>query len=161
MIRPTFFTALTLALAPIAPSVSAEAHLAPSGDAAAGERAFRQCQACHGVQAPDGELLAGSGAGVGPNLYGVVGAEAAHVEGYRYSDLMQAAGEAGMVYDEATFVAYVMDPTGHLREVTGENGRSKMSYKVRSEEDAHDLYAFLAQYGDAEAAAEDGEASDS
>ena len=127
----------------------ADAHLAATGDAAAGEKAFRQCQSCHVVQGPDGEILAGNAAQTGPNLYGVVGRTAGSVEGFRYSDLMLAAGEAGMIYDEANFVPYVMDPTAHLQEVSGDtSGRSKMSYKVRKEEDAVNLYAYLAQFSD-------------
>ena len=142
MIRILSAAALTLVAAP----AFADGHA--SGDAAAGESAFRQCQSCHVVEDPSGEVLAGRAAKTGPNLYGVAGRTAGTVEGFRYSDIMVTAGEGGMVYDEATFVAYVQDPTGHLREVTGENGRSKMSYKVRSEDDAVNLYAFLAQYGD-------------
>lgn len=125
----------------------ADGHLAASGDAAEGEKAFRQCQSCHVVENGDGEVLAGRAAKTGPNLYRVVGRTAGVVEGFRYSDLIIAAGEAGLVYDEANFVPYVMDPTAHLREVSGEGGRGKMSFKVRDEEDAVNLYAFLAQFG--------------
>lgn len=125
----------------------ADGHLAASGDAAEGEKAFRQCQSCHVVENGDGEVLAGRAAKTGPNLYRVVGRTAGVLEDFRYSDLIIAAGEAGMIYDEANFVPYVMDPTAHLREVSGEGGRSKMSFKVRDEEDAVNLYAFLAQFG--------------
>lgn len=125
----------------------ADGHLAASGDAAEGEKAFRQCQSCHVVENGDGEVLAGRAAKTGPNLYRVVGRTAGVLEDFRYSDLIIAAGEAGMVYDEANFVPYVMDPTAHLREVSGEGGRGKMSFKVRDEEDAVNLYAFLAQFG--------------
>ena len=137
------------ATALLAGPVFADAHLAATGDAAAGEKAFRQCQSCHVVKSPEGEVLAGNAAQTGPNLYGVVGRTAGSVEDYRYSDLMLAAGEAGMIYDEANFVPYVMDPTAHLQEVTGEtSGRSKMAYQVRKEEDAVNLYAYLAQFSD-------------
>jgi cytochrome c len=125
----------------------ADGHLAASGDAAEGEKAFRQCQSCHVVENGDGEVLAGRAAKTGPNLYRVVGRTAGVLEDFRYSDLIIAAGEAGLVYDEANFVPYVMDPTAHLREVSGEGGRGKMSFKVRDEEDAVNLYAFLAQFG--------------
>lgn len=145
------FRTLTVAAAAlIAGPAFADGHLAATGDAAEGEKAFRQCQSCHVVQDGDGEVLAGRAAKTGPNLYGVVGRTAGMVEDFRYSDIMVEAGEGGMIYDEATFVAYVMDPTAHLREVTGTNGRSKMSFKVRKEEDAVNLYAFLAQFGDEE-----------
>lgn len=119
----------------------------PTGDAAAGEKAFRQCQSCHVVQSPDGEVLAGRASKTGPNLWGVAGRAVGSEEEYDYSSLLEAAGEAGVVFDEATFMAYVQDPSGHLTEVTGESGRSKMSFRVRKEEDAVNLYAYLAQFG--------------
>lgn len=116
-----------------------------SGDPAAGESAFRQCQSCHVVQNAAGDVLAGRAAKTGPNLFGIAGATAGQVEGFNYSDGLVAAGEAGMVYDEATFVAYVSDPTGKIREATGDDSaRGKMSFRVRKEEDAINLYAFIA-----------------
>ena len=136
-----------MAAAAFALPVLADGHavdLTATGDAAAGEKAFRQCVSCHVVVNDAGETLAGKRAKAGPNLYGVVGATAGSVEGYKYSKLMVAAGEGGTVYDEANFVAYVQDPTGFLREVTGQGGRGKMSYKVRKEADALNLYAYLA-----------------
>lgn len=135
-----------LAAAVVAGPVFADGHLAASGDAAAGERAFRQCQSCHVVQNSAGEVLAGRAAKTGPNLFGVVGRTAGMVDGFNYSDLAVAAGEAGMIFDEANFVAYVQDPTAKLRDASGEGGRSKMSFKVRKEEDALNLYAFLSQF---------------
>ncbi|MEO0860361.1 MAG: cytochrome C [Pseudomonadota bacterium] len=143
-------TLIPLALTLLAAPAFADGHLAASGDAEAGESAFRQCQSCHVVEDASGEVLAGRAAKTGPNLYGVVGRTAGVVDGFSYSDIMVTAGEGGMIYDEATFVAYVQDPTGHLREVTGDNGRGKMSYKVRKEEDAVNLYAFLAQFAESE-----------
>jgi cytochrome c len=145
MIRKLTILAAVLAAGP----AFADGHsvdLTATGDADAGESAFRQCQSCHVVENGDGEVLAGRAAKTGPNLYGVVGRAAGVVEDFRYSDIIVLAGEQGMVYDEANFVAYVQDPTGHLREVTGDDGRGKMTYKVRKEEDAIDLYAFLAQF---------------
>ena len=145
MIRTITLAAVAATGFAAAPAL-ADGHAA-TGDAAAGEGAFRQCQSCHVVESPDGEVLAGRAAKTGPNLYGVAGRTAGAVEGFRYSDLMMSAGEQGVMWDEANFVPYVQDPTGHLREVTGENGRGKMAYKVRKEEDAVNLYAFLAQFG--------------
>ncbi|MEM8849817.1 MAG: cytochrome C [Pseudomonadota bacterium] len=141
---------LTIATALLAAPAFAD-DLAASGDAEAGESAFRQCQSCHVVENPDGEVLAGRAAKTGPNLYGIVGAAYGQVEGFRYSDIMLLAGEQGHIHDEADFVAYLMDPTGHLQEITGDGGRGKMSYRVRKEEDAVNLYAFLAQFGAEEA----------
>ena len=129
---------------------------APVGDAAAGEEHFsRQCVACHVVQDAAGEVLAGRNARVGPNLYGVIGRVAGGLEDFDYSELMETYGATGAVWEEANFVAYVQDPTGFLREATGEtSGRSKMAYQVRDEQEAHDLYAYLATFSPEGGAAE-------
>ena len=135
------------------------------GDAAAGEEHFnRQCIACHVVQDDAGEVLAGRNAKVGPNLYGVIGRVPGAAPDFDYSDLMVAYGETGAVWAEDNFVPYVQDPTGFLREATGQDsGRGKMAYQVRDEQEAHDLYAFLATFSQAapaegEAAPAEGEA---
>ena len=115
-----------------------------SGDVAAGEKAFRQCVSCHVVVNDAGETLAGKKAKTGPNLYGIVGRTAGSVDGFKYSEIIMLAGEQGITYDEAHFAGYVQDPTGWLREATGDKGRGKMTYKVRKEADAINLYAYLA-----------------
>jgi cytochrome c len=126
-----------------APMAMADAHGA-SGDAAAGEAAFRQCVACHVVVNDAGETLAGRNARTGPNLYGIAGKPWAHVEDFRWSPGMQALNEAGVLVTEETFVAYVQDPTAYIREATGDDrARGAMSFRVRSEEDAINLYAYL------------------
>lgn len=119
-----------------------------TGDATAGEKAFKACQSCHVVVNAEGETLAGNKSKTGPNLYGVVGSVAGTVEGFRYSKVISQAGELGLRWDEANFVAYVQDPNAHLGafvEAAGEtpSGRSKMTYKLRKEQDGIDLYAFL------------------
>ena len=148
MFRPLALVAATTLAAP----AFADGHA--SGDAAAGEKAFRQCISCHVVVNDEGETLAGRKAKTGPNLYGVAGRALGAIEDFKYSDIIMLAGEQGVVYDEANFVAYVQDPTGWLREVTGDNGRGKMSYKVRKEEDAVNLFAYLASLAPAPEAAE-------
>ncbi|MBY6201613.1 c-type cytochrome [Maritalea mobilis] len=127
-----------------APMAFAEAHGA-SGDPEAGEAAFRQCVACHVVVNDEGETLAGRNARVGPNLYGVAGETFGSVEDFRWSPGLEALNEAGITITEETFTAYVMDPTGYIREATGNNSlRGAMTFRVRSEEDALNLYAYLA-----------------
>lgn len=145
MIRKTSLAAI--AMAALSTPALADGHVAATGDASAGEGEFRQCQSCHVVQTPDGETLAGRRAQTGPNLYGVAGRTAGMIEDFRYSDIMLLAGEQGVAWDEENFVAYLLDPTGHLQEVTGDGGRGKMSYRVRDEADAVNLYAYLAQFG--------------
>ena len=136
----TLLAALTLA----APAL-AESH---GGDAEAGAEAFNQCQTCHVVADEDGNILAGKRAKTGPNLYGIVGRQAGTVEGFRYGKSLVEAGEAGLVWDEEQLVAYLQDPKEYLRTYLDDNrARSKMSFKVREEEDAANLAAFLASFG--------------
>ena len=115
-----------------------------TGDAEAGEKAFRQCKACHSIiDADGGEVM--KGGKVGPNLFGVPGRTAGTFDGFKYKKSIVAAGEGGLVWDEANFVAYVQDPTAFLKETTGDNSaRSGMSFKVRKVEDAVNLWAYIA-----------------
>lgn len=143
---------LTIAatLAVLSGPAFAESHaMAPTGDAEAGAEQFnRQCVACHVVQDPEGEVLAGRNAKTGPNLYGIAGRTPGSIEDFRYSDSIVAYGETGAVWQEENFVAYVQDPTGFLREVLDDRrARGKMAYQVRAEEDAANLYAYLATFG--------------
>ncbi|WOI56173.1 cytochrome C [Palleronia sp. LCG004] len=119
-----------------------------SGDPAAGEGAFNQCATCHVVTNDEGETLAGRNGRQGPNLYGVIGRQAGSVEGFRYGNSMVEAGEQGLVWDEENFVAYVQDPSGFLKEYLDDpRARGNMTYRVRDEEDAVNLAAFLADIG--------------
>jgi len=119
-----------------------------SGDAAAGEKAFRQCITCHVVVNNDGETLAGRNAKVGPNLFEVPGRHAGAIEDFKYSKSMSEAGEKGLVWTEDQFVKYVQDPTGYLRDYLGDSGaRGAMTHKVRKEDEAVDIYAYLASLG--------------
>lgn len=137
-------TKLFAALAATALTALPIAATAQSGDVAAGEKAFRGCQACHVVVNDEGETLAGRNGKIGPNLYGVAGRQAGTVEGFKYSDALVTAGDDGLVWDEANFVEYVQDPTAFLRaHLDDKSVRSPMTYKVRKEEDAVDLYAYL------------------
>lgn len=117
------------------------------GDAAAGEAAFRQCVACHVVTSPSGETLAGRAGRSGPNLYGITDQVAGSVDGFRYSSGLAALNGAGVVWTEDNFAAYVQDPAGFVREATGDGAaRSSMSFRVRNDTDARNLFAFLAQF---------------
>ena len=144
-------TAALFLLGLAASPVLAEGHsAAPTGDATAGEMQFaRQCVSCHVVVNAEGETLAGRNARTGPNLFGIIGHPVAGVEGYRYGDDILAVGASGQIWDEEGFVAYVMDPTGWLREATGDRrARGKMAYQVRDAQQAADLYAYLHGLGD-------------
>ncbi len=119
------------------------------GDPAAGADKFkRQCTVCHVVVDPDGTVISGRKARTGPNLYGVVGATMGSQEDFRYGKSMEEAGEEGYTFTEENFTAYVQDPTGFLSELLDDKrARSKMAFRVKTPEDAADIYAFLAQHG--------------
>ena len=98
---------------------------AQSGDAAAGERAFRQCAACHAVE--PGRNRAG------PHLHGVIGRQAGTVERFRYSRAMR---QADIVWDDVALTAFLTDPRGYLP------GTSK-TFRLRRAEQMPDLLAYL------------------
>lgn len=118
------------------------------GDAVAGEEQFnRQCVACHVIANSAGEVLAGRNARTGPNLFGLAGRVAGSVEDYRYSDALIELGGTGATWTEEAFVGFVQGPTDWLRDtLDNRRVRSKMSYQVRQEDQAYDLYAYLATF---------------
>lgn len=127
-----------LTLLPFLAVLAAPAHAA---DPAAGERIWRQCQACHMIVAPDGTEIARGGR-TGPNLYGVTGRAAGTVEGFRYSPDLAAAAEAGLEWDLDNFTAYVANPTSFLREYLDKpSARGAMAFQLRN--GAEDMYAYL------------------
>ncbi|WP_439122040.1 c-type cytochrome [Marivita sp.] len=110
-------------------------------DAEAGEKEFNKCKSCHMIVADDGTEIV-KGGRTGPNLYNIIGRQAGTYEDFRYGDSLVAAGEAGLVWDEETFVAYVQDPKGFLAEyLDDKSARSKMSYRLRK--GMEDVYAYL------------------
>jgi cytochrome c len=76
---------------------------AVAGDAAAGQRVFAQCRACHTVDN-------GGRNGVGPNLWGVFGAPAAKKEGARYSANMQELAAGGLTWTAENLSKYLENP---------------------------------------------------
>lgn len=139
-------------LALIAVLAMASAPAFAAGDAAKGEAGFKQCQTCHAVIDDTGAVLAGKGK-IGPNLYGVFGRVAGSYEGFKYGDSIVAAGAAGLVWDEATFVEYAQDPGKFLQTyLDDKKAKSKMAFKVKDEAAAADLYAYLSQFSPAPAA---------
>jgi len=78
------------------------------GDRQRGAQQFRQCVACHSMV--PGEHL------TGPSLAGVVGREAASVEGFdRYSGALR---ESGILWTEEALDKWLQDPTGLIPETS-------------------------------------------
>ncbi len=128
---------------------------APTGDAAAGEKVFNKCQTCHVIANEAGEVLAGKGSKTGPNLYGLPGRVAGTYPDFKYGESIVAVGAAGFAWNEDDFVAYVADPVKFLKDKTGDSkAKSKMSFKLPKEEEARDVWAFIASLSPAPEAAE-------
>ena len=71
------------------------------GDAAAGEKSFAKCKACHSINA-------GGANGIGPNLAGVAGEGVAQGRGgFAFSDVLK--GKVG-TWDDATLDAWLKNP---------------------------------------------------
>ena len=118
-----------------APSEEAveEAHeeVALAGDPEAGERVFRQCQACHQV----GE---GAENRVGPQLTGIVGRPIASVEEFTYSDSLAALGQEGREWTPEELSGFLANPREYVP------GTAMAYAGVRSEDDLQNLIAYLA-----------------
>jgi cytochrome c len=115
-----------------------------SGDAEAGEKVFNKCKSCHMIVSADGEEIV-KGGRTGPNLWGVVGRSAGSYEDFRYGDDIVKAGEEGLDWNEEEFVAYVQDPREYLKTFLDDSkAKSKMSFKLRDEEEAANVWAYLA-----------------
>ncbi|AWK88676.1 c-type cytochrome [Azospirillum thermophilum] len=105
--------------------------MAPGGakaqDAAAGEKVFNQCKACHTIES-------GGPNRVGPNLHGVASRKAGSVEGFKYSDAM---ANSGITWSEETLDKYLADPKSTIP-------GNKMAFAgVKNEQARKDLIAFL------------------
>lgn len=116
-----------------------------SGDAAAGEKGFNKCKSCHMIADADGNTIVRGGK-TGPNLFGLPGRTAGMDESFkRYKKDLVAAGEAGLVWDEAEFVAYVADPKSYLRERLGDDkANSGMTFRLKDAKAAADIWAYIA-----------------
>ena len=103
---------------------------AQAQDAAAGEKVFAQCRACHQV----GEKAKYA---VGPVLNGLFGRAAGSVEGYTYSPANK---NSGLTWDEATFRDYIKNPRAKIP-------GTKMVYAgLKDEQRINDLVAYLKQF---------------
>lgn len=119
--RIALLTFITMAFSPT---------MVQAQDVAAGEKVFAQCRACHQV----GPAAKNA---VGPVLNGLFGRKAGMVEGYNYSPANK---NSGIIWDEATFSAYIKDPKA---KVPG----TKMVYAgLKDEQRIKDLTAYLKQF---------------
>ena len=116
---------LALALLALTPAVASSARA--EGDPANGEKLFRQCKACHSLEAGK--------KGVGPSLNGLIGRPSGSMEGFAYSPAMKG---ANVTWTEENLAKYIADPKGFV-------AGNKMAFAgVKKEEDLKNLLAYLA-----------------
>ncbi|WP_164659609.1 cytochrome c family protein [Tropicibacter sp. Alg240-R139] len=96
------------------------------GDAKAGKKVFNKCKACHTVKEGKNK--------VGPTLFRIVGARAAQVDGFKYSDALL---DAELTWNVETLKAFLTKP----KELVPGN---KMSFAgLKKEQQIDDLIAYL------------------
>ena len=116
-------------------TVSAPYSAFAAGDAEAGKKVFRRCQACHYV---DKELNK-----TGPHLVNIFGRRAGELESFKkYSKAMIAAGEEGLVWDEETLTEFIKKPKTYIK-------GTKMAFAgLKKDEQIADVIAYMAGYSE-------------
>ncbi len=104
------------------------------GDPEKGKKVFRKCTACHTADE-------GGRNRVGPNLFGIVGRQAASVPKFRYSKSVRKAADSIGTWDDAKLDEYLNDPTKFVRKFGGK--RSKMTFKLKRRAQRADVIAYL------------------
>ena len=123
-------TNLPVVAADAGPPKSIEPLLAAANPAAGEADTKKLCVACHSFND-------GGKAGVGPNLYGVVGLPHGHMEGYSYSAAMQKMHDKPWTFDELN--AWLTKPMKYMP-------GTKMGFAgLASAKDRADIIAYLDQ----------------
>lgn len=103
------------------------------GDAAAGEKVFKKCMACHAV----GEDAKNK---VGPILNGVMGAKIAHIDEFKYSKALMEKHEAGETWTDENMAAWLASPKEFAK-------GTKMAFAgLKKEQEIADVIAYLKTY---------------
>jgi cytochrome c len=111
-------------------AVLALTEMACAQDATKGEMVFHQCAACHSI-GPDAQNK------VGPELNGLDGRHSGTVANFDYSDANKS---SGIVWAEATFKTYIVDPKATIP-------GTKMPFRgVKDPAQVDDLWAYVKQF---------------
>ncbi|WP_297730806.1 cytochrome c family protein [uncultured Maricaulis sp.] len=103
-----------------------------AADIGAGERAARRCAACHTFEQ-------GGANGVGPNLWGIVGADIASHDGFSYSGALEALDG---VWTYEALDAFIENPSGYA-------SGTAMSFRGLSNDDTRlELIAYMRSLSD-------------
>ncbi|MBW3096153.1 c-type cytochrome [Pseudohoeflea coraliihabitans] len=125
---PLALAAALLVPAFAVPPVAGAQELA-AGDAVAGAKVFRKCQACHLVDVEKNK--------VGPHLVDIVGRPVAALEDYQYSTAMTEYAQTQPEWTEEALAAYLRKP----RDVVP---KTKMAFAgLKKDEDLANIIAYL------------------
>ncbi len=98
-----------------------------------GEKTFKKCKACHQV----GDKAKNK---TGPILNGIVGAAAAKADGFKYSKVMKAAAEGGLVWTDEELGAFLTKPKKYMK-------GTKMSFAgLKKDKDIAAVIAYLKSF---------------
>ena len=101
-----------------------------TGDAAAGEKVFKKCKACHVVDAEKHKT--------GPHLVNLMGRAAGSADGYKkYSNAMKS---SGIVWNEETLDGYLEKPKAYVK------GTRMLFAGLRKKEDRDNVIAYLKSF---------------
>ena len=104
-----------------------------SADPVKGAASFKKCAACH-------TITKGGANGIGPNLYGIVGADHAHVAGFGYSSVMVAKKGEPWTFDGLS--SWIQSPKTYMP-------GNKMSFAgIGKAEERANILAYLNQNSD-------------
>jgi len=104
-----------------------------SANIAKGEAQFKKCAVCHTIDK-------GGAHGLGPNIYGIIGAHHAHEAGFAYSAAMQET--AGKTWDWDALSHWIEDPKKYIP-------GNKMAFAgIKKPSDRADLIAYLNSQSD-------------
>lgn len=121
-----------IALLAAIPMAMAWASQSQAQDAAAGEKVFTKCKACHVADQDTNK--------VGPSLKGVIGRTAGTHPNFSYSSAMIDAGKGGLVWDEAKLSVYLKDPKAMVK-------GTKMAFPgLKKDDEIANVIAYLKQH---------------
>ena len=103
---------------------------AQAQDAAAGEKVFAQCRACHQI----GESAKNA---VGPVLNGLFGRHSGSIEGYNYSPANK---NSGITWGKDVFLEYIKDPKAKIP------GTKMVFAGIKNETEANNLWAYVSSF---------------
>ena len=134
MSKSPFLKRSATVLAALALSAMTSGLALAEGDAAAGEKTFKKCKACHKVDSDKH--------GLGPSLNQAIGRTPGTADDFKYSSAMIEFGEGGAVWDEETLSLFLEAPKKMVP-------KTKMSFRgLKKPEDRENVIAYIKTFSE-------------